>query len=94
MLSVKEFLNVKPLILLIGFSRVQDLHSAKRFISALCLNTDKGSLIDKIGNLLKTHLDFIAWFLSLKKYLQINLIKSISALFKCSTNQGKTAKKI
>lgn len=69
MLSVKEFLNVKPLILLIGISRVQDLHSAKRLISALCLNTDKGSLIDKIGNLLKTHLDFIAWFLSLKKYL-------------------------
>ena len=66
-LNVKEFLNVRPLILLVGVSKVQDLQSAKKFISLICLNCDKDSLTDKIGNLLKTHLDFIAWFVQLKK---------------------------
>ncbi len=65
--SVKEFLNIRPVILLIGISKCQDLQLAKKFISLICLNCDKGSLTDKIGNLLKTHLDFIAWFIQLKK---------------------------
>lgn len=28
----------------------------------LCLNQERGTLCDKIGNILKTHLDFIVWF--------------------------------
>lgn len=28
----------------------------------MCLNHEKGTLCEKIGNILKTHLDFIAWF--------------------------------
>lgn len=64
--SVKEFLNLKPLILLIGISKVNDLQSAKRLIASLCTNNDKGTLIEKIGSLLKTHLDFIAWFQQIK----------------------------
>lgn len=67
MLSLKELQNMRPLILLMGISRVQDLQAAKKLISCLCLNAEKGSLIDKIGNLLKTHLDFIAWFMSIKR---------------------------
>ena len=64
--SVREFLNLKPLILLLGISKVQDIQSAKKLITSLCLNSDKGALIDKIGNLLKTHLDFMTWFQQIK----------------------------
>ena len=66
MFSVKEFLNLKPLILLIGISKVQDIQSAKRLLSCLCLNSDKGTLTDKLGKLLKTHIDFIGWFQQIK----------------------------
>ena len=67
MFTVKEFVNLRPLILLVGISKVQDIQSAKRLISTLCLNSEKGTLIDKIGNLLKTHLDFMTWFQQIKK---------------------------
>jgi hypothetical protein len=64
--SIKEFLNLKPLILLLGISKSQDIHSAKKLIASLCVNSDKGTLINKLGNLLKTHLDFMTWFQQIK----------------------------
>lgn len=64
--NLKEFLNLKPLVLLIGISKVNDIQSAKKLITCLCSNSDKGTLIEKIASLLKTHLDFIAWFQQIK----------------------------
>ena len=64
--SIKEFLNLKPLILLLGISKAQDIHTAKKLITSLCVNSDKGTLINKLGNLLKTHMDFITWFQTIK----------------------------
>jgi hypothetical protein len=64
--TVRQFAKLKPLILLIGISSVQDIQSARKLISILCLNNEKGTLIENIGNLLKTHLDFIAWFQAIK----------------------------
>ena len=66
--SIKEFTNLKPLILLLGISKVQDIQSAKKLITTLCLNSEKGLLIDKLGNLLKSHLDFMTWFQQIKRY--------------------------
>jgi hypothetical protein len=67
LLNIKEFQNLKPLILLIGITKIKDMHSFKRLIACLCLNSLKGSLIDKLGNLFKTHLDFMQWFQNLSK---------------------------
>jgi hypothetical protein len=64
--SIKEFLNLKPLVLLLGMSKSQDIHNAKKLIASLCVNSDKGTLINKLGNLLKTHLDFMTWFQQIK----------------------------
>ena len=65
--SIKEFTNLKPLILLLGISKVQDIQSAKKLITILCLNSEKGLLIDKLGHLLKSHLDFMTWFQQIKR---------------------------
>ena len=66
LLCVKEFLNLKPLILLLGISKVQDLTTAKKLITCLSANCVKGSLIEKLANLLKTHLDFMSWMQQIK----------------------------
>ncbi len=66
--SVKEFLNLKPLILLLGISKSHDINNAKKIITSLCVNNDKGTLINKLGNLLKTHLDFMTWFQQTKRF--------------------------
>lgn len=68
--SVKEFANLKPLVLLLGISKVNDLQSAKKLLASICfLNSEKGTLVEKIGNILRTHLDFIAWFQQQKLYV-------------------------
>jgi hypothetical protein len=64
--TVKEFLSAKPLVLVLGFSKVQNTQSARKMISVLCSSAEKGSLIDKIGCFLKTHLDFMTWFEQIK----------------------------
>lgn len=64
--NVKAFVNLKPLVLVIGFSKVVDIEAARKLIGTLCLNNEKGSLIDRMGSFLKTHLDFIAWFEQIK----------------------------
>ncbi len=69
-LSVKEFNNLKPLILLLGISKVKDMQAAKKLIAYLCINTEKDSLTDKLGNLFKTHLDFLNWFQTISRYIQ------------------------
>ncbi len=68
-LNLKEFQNLKPLILLVGLSKIKDMHALKRLVACLCLNSIKGSLVDKLGNLFKTHLDFIQWFQNLSRYI-------------------------
>ena len=64
--TVKQFSRLKPLILLLGISHVRDIQSARKLISVLCVNNEKGALIENIGSLLKTHLDFISWFQEIK----------------------------
>ena len=59
---MKEFIKLKPLILLIGISKINEIHSARQFISVICLNSEKGTLIDKISHILNTHIEFITWF--------------------------------
>ena len=84
-MNIKEFSNLKPLILLIGISKVPDIQSAKKLIASICLNSEKGSLIDKIGNLIKTHLDFITWFLQIKldnRKKEINFSELVKLLHK------------
>lgn len=74
MFSIKEFVNLRPLILLLGISKVNDIQSAKKLITSLCPTTgssassgDRGTpLCNKLGNLLKTHLDFMTWFQQIK----------------------------
>ena len=67
LLNVKEFSNLKPLILLLGITKVKDIQAAKRFIANLCINTEKNSLTDKLGNLFKTHIDFFNWFQTISR---------------------------
>jgi hypothetical protein len=60
-LNIKEFTNLRPLLLLLGITKVKDMQAARKFISILCINTDKNSITDKLGNLFKTHFDFFNW---------------------------------
>ena len=67
LLNVKEFSNLKPLILLLGISKVKDMQAAKKLVPILCINTEKNSLTDKLGNILITHLDFLNWLQTISK---------------------------
>lgn len=63
--TLNEFNNLKPIILLLGLTKLNNIQACKRLILCLCLNSAKESLVNKLGNLIKTYLDFITWLQSL-----------------------------
>ncbi|RNA16342.1 zinc finger FYVE domain-containing 26-like [Brachionus plicatilis] len=64
-----------PIILLIGISRVKDINSAKKLVNILSSNNSKETLVDQIGNFLKTHLDFVNWFFQQNRLFIIKELK-------------------
>jgi hypothetical protein len=66
LLTINEFNNLKPLILLLAISKVKDSTSANKLLNSLLINQSSDALVYKLSNLFKTHLNFINWIQQLR----------------------------
>ena len=63
LVGVDEFSEMRPIVLLIGMSKVRSMEAARALIDSLSTSSGKGSLLTrKLAALFDRHLKFVSWF--------------------------------